>query len=269
MKEYLVKPGSKVDLTARATSDDALFPKESKDTHLDALFTLRERMKVEQHKLYASGKEKLLVVIQAMDTGGKDGTVRHVFSHVDPAGIRVVSFKKPNEEELSHDYLWRIHDKVPASGNIVVFNRSHYEDIVAVNVKKLAPEKVWKKRFRHINEFERMLVDEGTRIVKIFLHISKEEQKERLQKRLDNPDKHWKFNPDDLDDRARWGEFQKAYEEVLTETSTDHAPWYVIPADRKWYRNLVIAKLIGDELEAMDSEYPEVDFDPESIVIDD
>ncbi len=269
MKEYLVKPGSKVDLSARSTSDVALFPKESKETHLNALYALRERMKEEQYKLYASGKGKLLVVIQAMDTGGKDGTVRHVFSHVDPAGIRVVSFKKPNEEELAHDYLWRIHQKVPASGNIVVFNRSHYEDIIAVNVKKLAPEKVWKKRFRHINEFERMLVDEGTRIVKIFLHISKDEQKQRLQKRLDTPHKHWKFNPDDLDDRARWGEFQKAYEEVLTETSTDHAPWHVIPADRKWYRNLAIAQLIGDELEGMESEYPKVDFDPLSIVIGD
>ncbi|QQL45003.1 PPK2 family polyphosphate kinase [Sulfuriroseicoccus oceanibius] len=269
MKRYLVKPGSKVNLSKVPTKDDSMFPDESKETHLVKLDELRQSMQDHQHKFMAAASHKFLVIIQAMDTGGKDGTVRHVFAKIDPAGIRVVPFKKPSEEELAHDYLWRVHKEAPANGEMVVFNRSHYEDIVAVQVKNLAPERVWKKRYDHINNFEKMLADEGTKIVKIFLHISKDEQAERLRKRLENPEKRWKFNLDDLEDRQRWDEFQKAYEVLIEKTSTDHAPWHIIPADRKWYRNMVVSKLISDELEELEVELPKLSFDPSQIVIED
>ena len=259
-KKYIVKPGSKLDLSERKTDDKSLFDGGKKD-HQGDLRELREELCVMQNLLYAEGKQKLLVVIQAMDTGGKDGTVKSVFSKVDPQGIEVSSFKGPSKEELSHDYLWRIHQHAPASGMIAVFNRSHYEDIIAVQVKKIFPESVWSKRYRHIVEFERMLADEGTKIVKIFLHISKEEQRERLQARLDEPAKNWKFNPGDLDDRARWDDFMSGYEDLISKTSTDYAPWYVVPADRKWYRNLVVSQIIIDALKSLDMSYPEVDWD--------
>ena len=163
---------------------------------------------------------------------------------------------------MSHDYLWRVHQHAPANGMISVFNRSHYEDIIAVRVKKIFGEKVWKRRYRHIAEFERMLAEEGTKIVKIFLNISKDEQKERLQARLDNPAKHWKFNPDDLKDRAKWDEFMDAYGELIEKTSTEHAPWYIIPADRKWYRNLTVTQIMIDALKSLDMDYPEITWDP-------
>jgi len=207
-------------------------------------------------------------VMQAMDTGGKDGCIKHVFSNVDPQGITVTPFKGPSTEERSHDYLWRIHEHAPANGHIGVFNRSHYEDIIAVRVKNLAPKKVWEKRYEHIVNFEKMLADEGTLILKFYLNISKKEQQERLQARLDEPSKHWKFNPDDLKDRARWDDFMEAYDDVLSKTSTEYAPWFVIPADRKWYRNLVISQIVRDALLGLNMDYPEITWDPETVKID-
>lgn len=245
-----------------------LYEGEGKEDCLEAFDQLREELQALQKVQYAENKRRVLVVIQAMDTGGKDGCVKHVFSRVDPQGLNVKSFKKPSQEEMRHDFLWRVHQQVPGNGHITVFNRSHYEDIVAVRVKKIFPEKVWKRRYRHITDFERMLTDEGTVIVKLFLHISKEEQKRRLEARLVNPAKHWKFNPDDLADRGRWGKFMEAYEDVIEKTSTKVAPWYVIPSDRKWYRNLCVARIMVDTLKKLDMKYPDPDWDPATISID-
>lgn len=267
-KAYRIGEGDKVDLGKRETDCVRLCPDGDKSNTLELFDELRNEIQKLQKVLYAQSKHRILVVIQAMDTGGKDGCVKHVFSRVDPQGIDVQAFKKPTEDDLAHDFLWRIHPHVPGNGQIVVFNRSHYEDIVAVRVKKLFGEKVWKQRYRHVVEFERMLAEEGTTIIKLFLHISKDEQKRRLESRLVNPAKHWKFNPDDLADRARWDEFMKVYEDLIEKTSTSFAPWHVIPADRKWYRNLCVAKLFIDTLRNLDLKFPEPDWDPGSIKID-
>ncbi|MFZ0015314.1 MAG: polyphosphate kinase 2 family protein [Acidimicrobiia bacterium] len=228
---------------------------------------LKRRLSELQRRLWAQSTQSLLVVIQAIDTGGKDGTIRKVFSGVNPQGVRVASFGKPNERELAQDFLWRIHRETPADGYIKVFNRSHYEDVLVARVKNLVADDVWEKRYRHIREFERMLTDEGTTIVKLFLNISKEEQKERLQARIDEPDKNWKFNTADLADRALWDEYQEAFETALTETSTEFAPWYVVPANRKWYRNLVVASILIDTLERMDPIYPDPEAGIEEVVV--
>jgi len=229
---------------------------------------LRGKLAQLQKVLYAQGKHKILIVIQAMDTGGKDGCVRKVFSRVDPQGIKVTSYKGPSEKELAHDFLWRIHQNVPARGEIAIFNRSHYEDIVAVRVKGLAPQEVWEKRYKHIIDFEQMLVDEGTTILKFFLNISKEEQRKRLQSRLDRTEKQWKFHPDDLADRARWEDFMEAYEDVLARTSTPAAPWFVIPADFKWYRNMCVSQILTHVLDGLNLEYPQVRWDPSKVVVE-
>lgn len=267
-EKYHVAPGKKLKLSNHDTNDKSLFQHGEKEDHDPYLDQLREELKQLQNQLYAESKHRVLVVIQAMDTGGKDGTVKSVFSKVDPQGIHVEPFKKPSDDELAHDFLWRVHNKVPRNGQIVVFNRSHYEDIIAVRVKKLYPKEVWKPRYQHIIDFERMLAEEGTTIVKLFLHISKDEQKDRLQARLDNPAKHWKFNPDDLKDRARWDDFMKVYEDLIERTSTEHAPWYIIPADRKWYRNLVVARIMIDTLKGLDMKFPTSDWIAEDISID-
>jgi PPK2 family polyphosphate:nucleotide phosphotransferase len=265
-ESYRVKAESKVELGKLDPSDDSLYLG-GKEHHHDELHEIREELRELQSMLYAQSKHKLLVIFQAMDTGGKDGCVNTVFGRVDPLGLRVHSFKRPTEEELAYDFLWRIHQHVPETGMISVFNRSHYEDILAVKVKKIFPESVWSKRYRHIVEFERMLADEGTKIIKIFLHISKDEQKERLQARLDEPDKNWKFNPGDLDDRARWDDFMAEYEYLIEKTSTEHAPWFIIPANKKWYRNLVVGEIVIDALKSLNMSYPKVDWDPEDIKI--
>lgn len=267
-EKYLITPGSKIDL-GKIDSDDRELFDGGKEESWAAFDTLQEQLKDLQKLLYAQNKHRVLVVMQAMDTGGKDGCIKHVFSRIDPQGIHVRSFKKPSEQELAHDFLWRAHDKVPCNGQLVIFNRSHYEDIIAVKVKKLFPEKVWKQRFRHVIEFERMLAEEGTTIVKIYLHISKEEQKARLESRLINPDKHWKFNPDDLKDRALWSEFMKTYEDLIEKTSTEYAPWYVVPANRKWYRNLVVARIMVDTLKKLKMDFPPINWDPSAIVVED
>ena len=267
-KAYRIAEGSKVDLHAIDPGSSDLCPKGSKDSTVELFDSLRDDIQRLQKILYAQNKHRVLVVIQAMDTGGKDGCVKHVFSRVDPQGIHVQAFKKPTEEDLAHDFLWRIHPHVPSNGQIVIFNRSHYEDIIAVRVKKLFGEKVWKRRYHHVVDFERMLAEEGTTILKIFLHISKGEQKRRLESRLQTPEKHWKFNPDDLADRARWGDFMHAYEDLISKTSTRGAPWHVIPADKKWYRNLCVAKLFADTLKGLNLEFPMPNWDPADVKID-
>lgn len=264
---YRVQPGQKIDLETYPTRDDQVFDADKRHGK-GAMKALADQIGELQEMLYAQGKHKFLFVIQAMDTGGKDGTIKDVFESVNPQGLRCEPFKKPTSKELAHDYLWRIHKKVPGKGELVIFNRSHYEDILAVRVRDIAPESVWSKRYDHINAFEQMLADEGCAIVKILLHISRDEQKQRLQARLDNPAKHWKFNPGDLDDRALWPKFMNAYQDVLAQTSTDHAPWYVIPADRKWYRNLAVGSIVADTFRSLKMSFPEPEFDPAAIVID-
>lgn len=257
-----VAHGQAVDLSKIDPEDKSLFPHVSKK---DSALHLRQKtakLMILHRVLYAQAKHRVLVVFQSIDTGGKDGAVRGVFGALDPGYFRVVSFKRPSELELSHDYLWRVHHEMPAKGEIVAFNRSHYEDILAVGVKGLAPEAVWKKRFDHINHFEQMLADEGTTILKFFLYISKDEQRQRLQDRVNEPEKHWKFNPADLEDRARWDDFMKAYEEMLPRTSTAAAPWFIVPSNRKWYRNLVVADVVLKAMEKLPLEYPAPEFDP-------
>ncbi len=267
MDIYRVKPGTRIKLDDWDPNDKQAFPLSKKEGK-KKLLQLNETLEVLQEKLYAEGKHKLLIVLQGRDAGGKDGTIRHVFEGVNPQGVQVASFKVPSKLELAHDYLWRVHQRVPASGNIVIFNRSHYEDVLVVRVHNLVPEAVWSKRYEHINAFEKMLADEGTTILKFYLHIDRDEQKKRLQARLDDPAKNWKFNPADLSERARWDEYTAAYEDMLSKTSTDWAPWYIVPANRKWYRNLVVATAIIGALENLNIQLPKVDFDPNSIVIE-
>ena len=269
LERYWVKPGAEVDLVKIDGNEKVLFKGVGKEEIQRQFDELQTELQELQKRLYAQNKHRILVVMQAMDTGGKDGCIKHVFSRIDPQGIHVRSFKTPSEEELSYDFLWRVHSKVPHRGQLVIFNRSHYEDIIAVRVKKIYPDEVWKRRQRHVVEFERMLAEEGTTIVKIFLHISKDEQKRRLEARLADPAKHWKINPEDLVDRARWDDFMSAYEDVMQKTSTEHAPWYVVPADRKWYRNLCVARIMLDTLKKLNMEYPAINWDPKTIKIED
>jgi PPK2 family polyphosphate:nucleotide phosphotransferase len=201
----------------------------------------------------------VLIVLQGMDTSGKDGTVRHVMSECSPQGVRVVSFKKPTQQELDHDYLWRIHAAMPASGEIAVFNRSHYEDVLVVRVHAKHPKRFWTDRFRQINDFERMLAENGTTILKFFLHISRKEQRERLQARIEDPTKRWKFEHGDLEERKLWTDYMKAYEEALAATSSSIAPWYVVPSNAKWFRNYVIARTIVEKLQSLDMRLPDPD----------
>lgn len=220
-----------------------------------------------QERLFASEQAALLVVLQAMDAGGKDGTIRTVFRPLNPAGVDVNPFGVPSDEERAHDYLWRIHQHTPPKGTIGVFNRSHYEDVLVVRVRGFAPEPVWKRRYRHIREFERMLTDEGTHVVKLFLNISKDEQRLRMQDRIDDPAERWKFRTGDLDDRALWDEYQTAFRDALRETSTAAAPWYVVPGDRKWVRNLVVARILRHHLRAIDPKFPPPEPGVEGLVV--
>jgi PPK2 family polyphosphate:nucleotide phosphotransferase len=229
---------------------------------------LVKRMEALQEVLYAEHKQGVLIVLQGMDTSGKDGTVSHVFEGVNPQGVRVVSFKVPTAEELDHDYLWRIHQQTPRKGEIVIFNRSHYEDVLVVRIHNLVPKNVWSKRFEQIKHFEKTLAEEGVVILKFYLHIDKDEQKSRLIERLQDPTKLWKFNPGDLKERKLWDDYMRAYEDVLNQTSAEHAPWYVIPANKKWVRNYLIAKIIVDTLEDLHCEYPKPDFDPAQIIVE-
>jgi PPK2 family polyphosphate:nucleotide phosphotransferase len=266
MKDYRVKPGSKVILT-KWDPDDARGFDGDKKAGEQELLKLNKRLEALQELLYAEHKHKVLVVLQGMDTSGKDGVIRHVFEGVNPQGVRVAAFKQPTEEELRHDYLWRVHQQTPGSGEIVIFNRSHYEDVLVVRVHNIVPDKVWKRRYDHINRFERQLADEGATILKFFLHITPDEQKKRLQERLDDADKQWKFNVGDLAERKFWADYQLAYEEVLSRTSTSSAPWYIVPANKKWRRNLVISTVLVTALEKLKMRYPQPD-DLSNVVIE-
>ena len=264
---YRVEPGERVSL-ATVDPGETEHYKKKKDVARE-LEKQRRRIQDLQERLYAENKQGLLIVLQALDTGGKDGTIKHVFSGVNPQGCRVSSFKIPSAEEANHDFLWRYHKSVPARGRIGIFNRSHYEDVLIVRVKNLVPEEIWRERYEQINAFERNLTLEGITVLKFFLHISKDEQKRRLQRRLDDPNKRWKISSDDLAERAIWDAYQQAFEDALGECSTEHAPWYIVPANKKWYRNLVVARTIADTLGAMDPQYPPAEEGLEKITIPD
>jgi PPK2 family polyphosphate:nucleotide phosphotransferase len=263
---FRIVPGSEVRLSDHDPDSKQGFP-EGKAEGKAALPALTSRLAELQPRFWAEASRALLVVIQGMDTAGKDGTIRDVFRGVNPHGVNVRSFGVPTETELGHDFLWRVHMQTPPKGSITIFNRSHYEDVLVVRVKGLVPPERWSKRYRHIREFERMLADEGTTIVKLYLHISKEEQRERLLARLDDPEKNWKFNPDDLDARNQWDAYEEAFADAIAETSTDFAPWYVIPANRKWYRNLAVSSILVDTLDRLDPRYPESEHDLRGVVI--
>jgi len=263
--KFRIRPGTAVELATIPPRDDGGLDKDEGK----ALFReLSERLVRLQEQMYAEGKHALLVVFQAMDAAGKDSTIRHVLGPLNPAGVRVKSFKAPSSLELRHDYLWRVHQNAPERGYIRVFNRSHYEEVLIVRVKNLVERKRWAKRYEHINAFEKMLADEGTTIVKFYLHISKAYQKERLQRRLDHPDKHWKFNPEDLEERARWDDYRDAFDDVLTKCTANHAPWYVVPSERRWFRNLLVTQVLVDLMESWNMKFPEPTFDPGQVHID-
>lgn len=263
---YLAKPGKKVKLKSIDTNDAGKF--KSKEEAAAPTAKLLERLAELQERLYAGANKALLVIFQAMDCGGKDGSIEHVFSGVDPQGCSVSSFKVPTSLERAHDFLWRHHCACPPKGIIGIHNRSHYEAVLVERVHEIAPKAVWSKRYDRINSFEHNLVAEGTTVVKFFLHISREEQKERLEARLADPSKHWKFNVGDLAERKRWDDYQEAYEDAISNCSTDDAPWFVIPADKKWYRNYVLSKIMVDVLEGMDLKYPPAPADLDKVVVE-
>jgi len=267
MLAHRVKPGSKLKLDDIDAGDRG--PYEGKDDPRIAkkMAELIGRLNELQERLYAEQKQSLLVVLQAMDTGGKDGALRVVVGPLDSRGVHVVSFKAPTPEERAHDFLWRCHVKTPRAGEVTFFNRSHYEDVLVVRVLDLAPKAVWSQRYELINNWEDLLHRSGTRVVKIYLHITKDEQKQRLEERLADETKHWKFEPADLKMREHWDDFMGAYEDALSRCSTENAPWYVVPANRKWFRNLAIAEVLVKTLEDMDPKYPKVSWDPSKITI--
>ena len=245
--------------------------KASKDAIEAAVREDSNRLRTElielQAKLYAESKQRLLIVLQAMDTGGKDGCIRNVYSGCNPIGISVARFEKPTAEQLAHDYLWRVHPHVPADGQITIFNRSHYEDVLVVRVQNLVPKERWEKRYEHIRNFEQLLSDEGTRIIKLYLHIDKDEQKARLQSRLDDPAKNWKFDPNDLVQRELWSDYMAAFADVVHKTHQKCAPWHVIPANNKWYRDWAVLKIVVAELKSMNPKFPKPSFDPSTVTI--
>jgi len=265
MQKTTFKFGSKIrlkDFDTRATSgttkEKALEICKGNTTAIDEL----------SYRLYAENERALLLVFQGMDTAGKDGAIRHVMQGVDAQAAEVHPFKKPSSLELDHDFLWRIHQKAPSRGNIGIFNRSHYEDVLVVRVHNLVPKKEWSSRYERINDFEKLLTNSGTTILKFFLHISKEEQRERLQARLDNPNKRWKFSKSDLSERQFWNNYQKAYTDALNKCNTNHAPWHIICADRKWHRNFLISTIVRSTLEKMNPQYPPAEKDLEGVVVE-
>jgi PPK2 family polyphosphate:nucleotide phosphotransferase len=253
MKDYRVKPGSPLKLDQYDPDHVGTYKKtdQGKEKAKAVTAELTGRLGELQERLYANGTRSLLIVLQGMDTSGKDGTIKSVMSGVNPQGCKVVSFKAPSSEELGHDFLWRVHQKAPAHGQIGIFNRSHYEDVLITRVHGWVSDKVVKQRFDQIKEFEELLYESGTTILKFFLYISKDEQKERLEERIHDPEKRWKFNEGDLEERKLWKNYMEAFEDMMAATSTDHAPWYIVPANRKWYRNFVVAECVVDALEKM------------------
>lgn len=263
---HIVKPGHKVDLAKLPTSGKGIHG--DKAAAKAEFRALRDEFVELQKALYAEDKQKLLLVFQAMDAGGKDGTIRAILEGVNPQGVRVESFKAPSKKELAHDFLWRVHNVVPGKGMITLFNRSHYEDVLVVRVAEIVPESVWRPRYRMLNDFEYLLAANGTRIQKFFLHISKDEQRQRFQERIDIPEKNWKFSADDLEKRKQWDAYMEAHAEAMEQCSTDIAPWHVIPADQNWYRNLAIMRTVVATLKDMNPQYPELDYDPSGIVVE-
>jgi PPK2 family polyphosphate:nucleotide phosphotransferase len=263
---FRVKPGAKLDLDKRDPADKSGVPA-AKEDRLRRLVELAQRVDALQDLLYAEHRHKVLIVLQGMDTSGKDGTIRHVFSEVDPLGVRAVSFRAPVGEELEHAYLWRIHRQTPGLGEIVIFNRSHYEDVLVPRVHAAIDLAECKRRYRQINDFERMLAENGTTLLKFFLHVSKAEQRARLQERIEKPEKRWKFNPRDLKERARWDEYMAAYEDAIEQTSSEWAPWYVVPSDSKSTRNLIVSSILVEALEGLNMTYPQPAEDYSRIVV--
>lgn len=255
-KQYRVKPGARLDLNKVDAGDKSLL-KGGKTKAKATLESLRAKLETLQSVFYASGKHKLLIVLQAMDTAGKDSTIRMVFDGMNPQGVKVANFKAPTPEELAHDFLWRVHAKTPANGEIVIFNRSHYEDVLITRVNGWIDAPTAEMRYRAINDFEQLLANNGTTILKFYLHISKDEQRQRLIERQQDPTKHWKFNPADLKTRAQWDDYMAAYSQAIAATSTEIAPWYVVPANSKLQRNLIVSTAICDTLESMKLTYPE------------
>ena len=268
MERYRIRQESMVDLAGIDSREKVAFDHLTKSSSQKVLATMNRELSELQRLLWGDGDQALLVVLQAMDTGGKDGTIRKVFSGVNPQGVDVHGFGVPGPHEAAHDYLWRVHRRTPARGRIGVFNRSHYEDVLVVRVNDLVPESVWSKRYNQIRDFEEMLCDEGTTIVKIMLNVSKAEQKERLQARLDDPSKNYKFNPSDLSSREKWDDYMVAYDDAISLTSADSAPWYIVPSDRKWYRNLVVSQILIDTIRDMGLAYPVTEFDLDGITIE-
>ncbi len=265
-KEFQVKPGRKVHLAGQDTACTGKFKDKRKVA--GQLEELRERLDHLQYLLYAESRRSVLIVLQAMDTAGKDGTIRHVMAGLNPQGCRVTAFKAPTHEELAHDFLWRIHRAVPGKGEIGIFNRSHYEDVLVVRVHDLVPRDVWSKRYDQINTFEEYLTANGVHIVKFFLHISRKEQLKRLRARLEDPDRLWKFSESDLPERKRWDDYMAAYEDAMTRCSTKHSPWYIIPADHKWFRNLAVARILVETMEGLDMRFPKPTIDAAKILKD-
>lgn len=253
--KYKIVQGKEFNLSKFDPDDTSLWAEDKKSAK-KKIKDLRKQLIDLQQVLWAEEKHKILIVLQAMDSGGKDGTIRSIFKGVNPQGVKVANFRVPTEEELSHDYLWRVHQHTPGKGEIVIFNRSHYEDVLVVRVHNLVPPAVWKKRYDHIRNFEKTLGDEGTVILKFFLNISKDEQKQRFIERIEVPEKQWKFNPKDLDERKRWDEYMDAYQDAIRKTSTKYAPWFVIPANCNWYRDLLILEIITDSLNQLNMKYP-------------
>jgi PPK2 family polyphosphate:nucleotide phosphotransferase len=264
--ELRVDPGTSPGLAERETR--SRFGLDSKKAGYERLAELQDHLRELQQRLFAESERSLLLVLQGMDSSGKDSTIRRVFEGVNPQGVWVRGFGRPEEAELARDYLWRIHRDVPRRGKIGIFNRSHYEDVGVVRVDELQPEEVWRRRYRHIREFERLLADEGTTIVKVWLHIGHDEQRERLQRRIDDPERNWKFEPHDIETRKKWSEHQAAYEEAIAETSTEWAPWYVVPAERRWARDVAIASILVETLEEMDPQLPPADPDIVGITVE-
>lgn len=263
LDQFKVSPRSKVRLADFDPGDTAGIGRKSDGVALLAANV--ERLEELQARLHAEDRRSLLIVLQGLDTSGKDGTTRAVFTGVNPNGVDVHSFGRPGPEDLDHDYLWRVHRQTPGRGDIGIFNRSQYEDVLIARVEKLVPKAIWSRRYRHINEFERMLVDEGTTIIKCFLHISPDEQMERLESRIETPRKNWKIEPADFEARARWRDYIQAYEDVMEKCSTRPAPWWIVPANRKWVRNAVVSEIVRQTLEKMDPKYPRVEHDLDEI----
>ena len=258
-KRFLVEPEAKVRL---GKIDPAFKDKhESHDTARSEIEKNVARVAKLQYLLYADGNQSLLVVLQALDAGGKDGVVRHVFGAMNPQGTWVFGFKQPNKLEAAHDFVWRAHVRAPGKGEVVIFNRSHYEDVLVVRVHKLVPKSVWSKHYEMINDFEKMLYENGTRILKFYLHISPEEQLERFKQRLDDPSRHWKISEADYAERELWSDYIEAFEDAMERTSTKHAPWYAIPSNHKWFRNLAISEIVADTMEDMDLKLPQTQVD--------